>query len=78
MNEMTGTLSSIDVDERTIRLSVAGGISPQLAYDETTAVIYRGRALKLSDLRPGDRVIARYIGKDLTAREIEKLSPQKP
>lgn len=75
MNTMTGTLSSIDLDGQMIRLSVDGGINPQLAIDDKTAVESGGRALKITDLQTGDKVVVRYIGKDLTARDIERLSP---
>ena len=75
MNMMTGTLSSIDMDGQMIRLSVDGGINPQLAFDDKTVVESGGRVLKITDLQTGDKVVVRYIGKDLTARDIDRLGP---
>jgi len=78
MNAMTGTLSSIDLDGQTIRLSVDGGINPQLAMDAKTVVESGGRLLKITDLQTGDTVIVRYLGQDLTARDIERISKKNP
>lgn len=73
MNEMKGTIASIDTDGRVIRLSVDGGYNPQLSYDAQTLVEASGSKLTLKDLETGDNVIIRYVGKDLTAREIERF-----
>lgn len=73
MNEMKGTISSIDPDSRTIRLSVEGGFNPQFDYDDKTTVQSKGgKPLKVDELERGDKVIIRYVGKVLTAREIER------
>jgi hypothetical protein len=74
MNEMSGTFTSIDEDAHCIRISVEGGINPQIAYDKTTTVFSGGKTLSLDDLQPGNKVIVRYVGKDLTARQIEVIS----
>jgi hypothetical protein len=74
MNEMTGALASVDTYAQSIRLSVEGGFNPQLAYDSKTEIFESGgHALKLEDLHEGDKIIVRYIGRDLTAREIERV-----
>jgi hypothetical protein len=75
MNAMSGTLTSIDADARTLRLSV-GGVNPQLAYTKNTAVLVNGRRLTVDALKIDDQVTVRYIGKDLTAVEIEVI-PEK-
>ena len=73
MNEMRGAIASIDIDASVIRLSVAGGFNPELPFDSKTVVSSEGKPLKVSDLEVGDKVIVRYMGRDTTAREIEKL-----
>jgi hypothetical protein len=72
MNEMTGTISSIDAGSKTLRLSVEGGYTPQFDYDANLRVESNGRALTIDDLRRGDPVVVRYVGRDMTARQIEK------
>lgn len=72
MNEMTGTLSSIDSEAQTIRLSIEGGFNPELPYTKDTAVWIEGRKAALSALQYGDRILVRYMGRDLTLKEIEK------
>lgn len=74
MNEMTGTLSSVDEYDLTLRIAVDGGINPEFSYDKQTVIIVRGKQAGTSDLTHGDKVTVRYIGKDLLAREIEKLN----
>jgi hypothetical protein len=72
MNEMTGTITSIDPDAKTIRLSVEG-FSPQFDFDDQTTVVSKNGKLKITDLERDDHVIVRYVGKDLIAREIERV-----
>lgn len=66
----------MDLDGQMIRLSVEGGVNPQLAFDSKTVVESDGRALKITDLQAGDKVVVRYIGTDLTARDIERLNTE--
>ncbi|HVO32568.1 MAG TPA: hypothetical protein VMU17_01555 [Elusimicrobiota bacterium] len=73
MNEMTGRLASMDADDHTFRMSLDGDIHPQLDYNKDTVVLFGGRRISLADLNEGDPIVARYVGKDLMAREIEKL-----
>ena len=69
---MIGTLSSIDAEAQTIRLSIDGGFNPELPYTKETAVWIGGRRAALSALQYGDKVLVRYVGRDLTLKEIEK------
>lgn len=73
MNEMTGTVAAVDADAKTIRLEVDGGISPQFDYNDQTIVLADGGKLKIDDLQRNDRVVVRYVGKDLIAREIDRV-----
>ena len=76
MNEMSGTIASIDEDARTLRLSVAGGFNPQFDYDpKTVSVESKGQPLTFKDVRRGDKVVIRYVGKNMTASVIEKVAP---
>ncbi len=74
MNEMTGTLASIDIDARTLRLSVQGGFNPQFDFNKKTIVESHGRPLKMGDLETDDKIVVRYTGREMMAQEIEKLS----
>jgi hypothetical protein len=74
MNSMTGTVSSMDVSEKSLRISVEGGFTPQFNFDKQTIVLRNGAAVPFDTLQTGDKVIVRYIGRDMTAREIEKMS----
>lgn len=73
MNQMEGTLSSFDSEKPAFRLSMEGGFQPQFDYDEKTVVEEDGRLLTMRELSPGDHIIVRYMGKDLTARNIERI-----
>jgi hypothetical protein len=78
-NEMSGTLASVDADAKTLRLTVEGGYNPQFDYDAKTLVLAGDHRLAVTDLQTGDKITVRYLGKDLTAREIVKTgkSPKK-
>jgi outer membrane biosynthesis protein TonB len=73
MNEMTGTISSIDSDSSSLRISIEGGFNPQFEYNNDTLVAHNGQRIKFTDLEVGDKITILYVGKDLTARGIEKL-----
>ncbi len=72
MNEMKGTLSRIDLSEQTLRISIEGGYTAQFNYDSKTVVLSPGSPLTVKDLTRDDFLVIRYIGRDMTAREIEK------
>jgi len=74
MNEMTGSVASLDAGTHTIRVTVDGGVTPQFDYDEKTVIDDNGRLITMDDLHVGDQVVVRYIGKVLTAREIDRVS----
>jgi hypothetical protein len=73
-NEMAGSITAIDPYEKTIRIYMEGGFSPQFPYDKQTVVLVNGQKLKVADLQTTDYVVVRYLGKDMTAREIEKTA----
>jgi hypothetical protein len=75
MNEMSGTLTSIDSETGAIRLSVAGGFNVQFETDKATQFLSKGQKLPLTALATGEKITVRYVGREMTAREIEKTGP---
>jgi hypothetical protein len=73
MNSFTGTVVSVDPDARVLRMSLEGGYNVEFTYDSKTSVKDKGAAITPGALSYGDRVVARYIGRDLYARQIERL-----
>jgi len=72
MNEMSGSVLSVDSDSQAIRLTLDGGYSVEFSYDSQTLVRNGGHDITVKDLGYGDQVTIRYIGKDLVARKIER------
>jgi hypothetical protein len=78
MNEMTGTVESVSSDPQVLRLTVDGGYNVEFTYDSQTTATNGGHDLVISDLNYGDKVVVRYIGRDLVAREVERISRAVP
>ena|GEM_PF-1998154 len=76
MNEMTGTVQSVDLEAKTIRLQTENGYSVEFTFDRETVCKGIGVPHTVSDLAFKDEVIIRYAGRDLIAREIEKRNLQ--
>ena len=72
MNEMSGSILSMDSDPNVIRLTLDGGYSVEFSYDSQTVIRNGGHDITMQDLNYGDQVTIRYIGKDLVARQIER------
>ena len=73
MNQMTGSILSVDEDAGTFRLQVEGGFNVGFTYDAKTKVTDGGKPVGISDLDYGDQVVVRYVGMDLKAWRIERL-----
>jgi hypothetical protein len=73
MNQITGTVSSVDTDAKVLRLSVQGGISVEFPYHADTKIVDHGKPLSADALEYGDRVAVRYAGMALDARQIERI-----
>lgn len=78
MNEMTGTVESVDTDPNVLRLTVDGGYNVEFTYDAQTVATNGGHDLSISDLNYGDKIVVRYVGRDLIAREVERISKAAP
>jgi hypothetical protein len=76
LNEMTGTIQSLDLDNHVIRLQTQNGFNVEFTYDHDTICKGIGVPKEVSSLAYKDQVIIRYAGRDLIAREIEKHSLQ--
>jgi hypothetical protein len=74
LNEMTGTILSVDGDGGVVRITVQGGFNVDFAYDNSTELTDNGKPIKPEDLGYGDKIVVRYAGKDLMARQIERTS----
>ena len=73
-NEMTGTLLTVDVGDRVLRITVEGGYNVDFSWDSKTRLTDHGQPLDASDLQYGDTVVVRYEGRELHAQELERLS----
>jgi len=74
MNQINGTVFSVDSDAGVIRLSVDGGYSVEFAFNTQTTVRDGPNSLSPDDLQYGDRVAVRYVGRELVAKQIERLA----
>ena len=74
LNEMTGTVLSVDSDERVVRITVDGGFNVDFQYVHDTVLTDHGAPIEADALNYGDKIIIRYAGKDLVARQIERTT----
>lgn len=56
---MTGELTRVDLGRRSVSVKTEGRDAPEVdaATGPDTRIVSRGRAVRLEDLRPGDRVV---------------------
>ena len=72
-NEITGSVMQIDHEERQLRMTTDNGTNVEFSYTSQTKVTNGGSPLRMDDLNYGDKIVVRYLGKDLIASEIERL-----
>jgi hypothetical protein len=70
MNQFSGTVAAVDDDAGLLRLAIDGGYNVELKFDYKTTVTDGNQSIKTSDLSYGDKVVARYVGKELYAKQI--------
>jgi hypothetical protein len=75
MNEFQGTVVSVEADTHLLRMNVDGGYSVQFTYNSKTTILDGHDPIKPFDLTYGDKIIARYVGKELYAKEIVRTAP---
>jgi hypothetical protein len=73
MNQMTGSILSIDADSRVLRVTVEDGFNVEFAYSSKTQIIDREHPVDIGELGYGDQVVVKYEGRELIARRIERL-----
>jgi hypothetical protein len=78
LNEFTGTVISVDYDSRMLRMSLEGGYNVQFTFDSKTVILNGHDPMKISELSYGDKVTARYAGKDLHAHQIVRNGDPTP
>ncbi|HVO32883.1 MAG TPA: hypothetical protein VMU17_03150 [Elusimicrobiota bacterium] len=78
LNEMTGTVLSVDADNDVLRLTVDNQFNVDFTWNSKTAVTNGGHKIAVPDLNYGDKVVVRYSGKELQAVQIERLSKAPP
>jgi hypothetical protein len=76
MNEISGTITSIDSDTHVFRLLTDNGFTVQFSVDRDTVCKGIGAPQTVANLVYKDKIIVRYAGRDLIAREIEKRNVQ--
>ncbi len=74
LNEVRGKLLSKSYDPRTLRLVVEGGFNIELTYDPSSLIVDNGKAIGIDELGYNDELIVRYVGKELYAAQIERVS----
>ncbi|MFA5975294.1 MAG: hypothetical protein WC859_03920 [Elusimicrobiota bacterium] len=73
MNQMNGSILSIDTDSRVIRVTVEDGFNVEFAYSSKTQISDREHSVEIGELGYGDQVIVKYEGRELIAKRIERL-----
>ena len=57
--QVSGSVSSVDTRNQQIALRQSNGQTIAVAYDQNTKVVYQSRVYAVSNLDPGDEVVAR-------------------
>src|ERR1043165_5189053 len=57
--QVSGSVSTVDTRNQQIAIRQSNGQSINVSYDANTKVIYQSRAYAVSNLDPGDEVVAR-------------------
>jgi hypothetical protein len=74
MNEFSGTVVSIDSDAQLLRMALEGGYNVEFTFNKKTLVIDGHDPVQISALGYGDKVTARYVGRELYAHQIVRTA----
>jgi NADH dehydrogenase FAD-containing subunit len=69
---LKGTVESIDEASRQISIKNAAGNVRQFPIDYDVRVLSNGERVQLSDVKPGENVLVRYLRAGLTVTSIER------
>jgi len=74
MNEFSGSVVSIDYSDHLLRIALDGGYNVEFRYDSKTMAMDGHDLMKIQDLTYGDKITARYVGKELYAQQVVRTS----
>lgn len=78
LNEISGTVQSLDPSNRVLRLLTESGFNVEVAYTRDTVCKGMTTPKSVDELRYQDHITVRYAGRDLIAKEVEKVNPLQP